>query len=294
MNIGFIGAGKAGIALGRYLADHGNTVIGYASRTTQSACEAAAITQTRSFGNCLELAQASDLLFITTPDGAISTVWQELYRAHHQGILSLSQKIIAHISGATSSEIFLHAEAVQALPCSAHPLLAFGNKENAHIQLAQAHFALEGNERAVTDVEAILNKAGNTVHRIKAADKTRYHAAAVFASNLVLAPLDRAARILENCGFSSDDAREALEPLIRGNVENFCRQGAVASLTGPVERADEATVRSHLDCLNKSERALYCALSRSLVAIAQQKHPDRDYRDWDVLLCNDESIHHER
>ena len=172
--------------------------------------------------------------------------------------------------------------------------LGLWQQRNCSYQLSQAHFALEGNACAVTQVEAILNSAGNTVHRIKAADKTRYHAAAVFASNLVLAPLDRAARILESCGFSPDDAREALEPLIKGNVDNFCRQGAVASLTGPVERADTTTVQSHLNCLNESERVLYCALSRDLVTIAQQKHPDYEYGDWDELLGNDKSIHCER
>ena len=66
MNIGFIGAGKAGTALGRYLVDHQKPVVGYASKTKLSAEKAATFTHTRCFSSAQELASASDLLFIST------------------------------------------------------------------------------------------------------------------------------------------------------------------------------------------------------------------------------------
>ena len=284
MNIGFIGAGKAGTALGRYLVDHNHAVVGYASASYTSAQSAASFTQSYAFTSIIELAQASDLLFITTPDGAIPSVWHDLVDAHRAGKLSLSSKIFVHCSGCCSSEVFVKAHDVGAWVCSAHPLLAFGDKEAAFVQIASAHFSVEGDDQALEVVVPLLQSLGNVVHVLNAADKTHYHAAAVFASNLVLAPLDVAAKLLEQCGFSDVDARCALAPLVRSNVENFLKLGASGALTGPVERADLSTVKDHLQVLNSKQMALYCALTQTLIEIAKQKHPNRTYEGWSEVL----------
>ncbi len=283
MNIGFIGAGKAGTALGRYLENHQQSVVGYASKTKLSAEKAAALTRSRCFSSAQELACASDLIFISTSDGALSSVWHELCRACDAGNLSLEGKIVAHLSGCVASTIFEGAATYKASVCSAHPLLAFGDAQTAHKQLSTAHFSLEGGAQAVDVVSKLLKKLGNAVHLMQANDKTRYHAAAVFASNLVLAPLDTAVKILSTCGFSEHEARCALEPLITGNIETFCKSGAAAALTGPVERNDKATVEAHLESLDSDSANLYRALTKTLVGIAKEKHPERTYDAWNDL-----------
>lgn len=283
MNIGFIGAGKAGTALGRYLVYHHNVVVGYASRTEASAQEAASITHTRYFVSALELAKASDLIVISTPDSALSLVWDELSLAHDQGEIVLTSKIVIHLSGCSTSAVFDGAHDRGVSVCSAHPLLAFGSKDFAHEQLASAHFSLEGDQEALDRVIPILKNAGNAVHILRAEDKALYHAAAVFASNLVLAPLNTSVHLLGNCGFSEEDARKALTPLIRENIENFCRQGAAFSLTGPVERGDDKTIAAHLTVLDKQSKELYCTLSQALVSIAQEKHPERTYESLKAI-----------
>lgn len=284
MNIGFIGAGKAGTALGRYLVDHNHTVVGYASASYTSAQSAASFTQSSAFASNIELVQASDLVFITTPDGVISSVWHELLDAHHAGSLSLTSKLVFHCSGCCSSKVFVNAHDVGVWVGSAHPLLAFGNKETAHVQVASAHFSVEGDARALEVVVPLLKSLGNTVHVLNAADKNRYHAAAVFASNLVLAPLDTAVKLLEQCGFSEVDARAALKPLVCENIENFFHLGAPGALTGPVERADLSTVENHLQVLDSNQTALYCVLTQILIEIAKQKHPNRTYEGWTEVL----------
>ncbi len=284
MNIGFIGAGKAGTALGRYLENNHKLVVGYASKTKRSAEEAAACTHSRCFSSAPELASASDLIIISTSDGALSGVWHELCCTCDEGDLSLEGKIVAHLSGCTSSAVFKEAAKYNASVCSAHPLLAFGDALTAHKQLEAAHFSLEGDAHAVDAVSALLKELGNPVHIMQAKDKTRYHAAAVFASNLVLAPLDTAVNILSTCGFSEEEARGALEPLIKGNIENFCSKGAAAALTGPVERDDKGTVIAHIESLDSDSANLYRALTQTLVDIAKKKHPERTYENWNDLL----------
>ena len=78
MNIGFIGAGKAGTALGRYLVDNNASVVGFASKTYSSACQAASFSRSSAFSSTLDLVRRCDFVFITTPDSVISIVWREL------------------------------------------------------------------------------------------------------------------------------------------------------------------------------------------------------------------------
>ncbi len=276
MNVGFIGAGKAGSALGRYFAEHKIYVVGYYDCDHSAAQFAASQTESTCFNTQFELANASDLIFITVPDGIIAKVWDELRRADSAREM-LGEKIICHCSGCMTSAVFDGADEVGVHRCSAHPLLAFSDPACALDDLARAHITLEGDETAVHAVGELFKQLGNPIHLIEAADKVRYHAAAVFASNLVLAPLDTAAKLMETCGFTADAARDALQPLIEGNVHSFCEKGARNALTGPVERNDISTVENHLAALDNGEAQLYRALTKSLINLAKEKHPDRDY-----------------
>ena len=125
---------------------------------------------------------------------------------------------------------------------------------------------------------------GNTVKIISAADKTLYHAAAVFVSNLPIALTQIGADILMRCGFDYDSARRALAPLIVGSAGNAASKGAVNALTGPVERGDVGTVSAHLDSINDSEKEIYLLLTNKLVDIASEKNPDRDYTKLRKIL----------
>ena len=79
MRAGFIGAGKVGFTLGKYLAMHGIEISGYYSRTPASAKEAAEFTQSRYYTSIEEITKDSDTLFLTVPDGAIGEFRQFLF-----------------------------------------------------------------------------------------------------------------------------------------------------------------------------------------------------------------------
>ena len=72
MRIGFIGAGKVGYSLGRYLKEHHISISGYYSRSLQSAMDAAEFTGTNFYSTLDELVKDSEVLFITVPDGVIT------------------------------------------------------------------------------------------------------------------------------------------------------------------------------------------------------------------------------
>ncbi|MCD8119419.1 MAG: DUF2520 domain-containing protein [Lachnospiraceae bacterium] len=322
MKTGFIGAGRVGFSLGKYLVSHRVTVSGYYDHTPEHAAQAAEFTGTKAFRTPGELTEDCDLLFLTTPDGVIRDVWDEIrdesvrkasaYQdesagqpgAHRDDIalksgvirdnvsqcmrelseLPLAGKIICHCSGSLTSEIFEGIRETGAVGCSLHPMLAFSDRYESYRQLENAFFTVEGDERAVAQMTELFESLGNRVCPIEADKKALYHTAASVLSNQVVAVLDTGYRLLMQCGFSEEEARSASERLVRGNVDHVIRDGCVQALTGPIERGDAETVRKHLGCLEGEDRRMYRVLGRKLTEVAQAKHPEKDYGEIGQIL----------
>ena len=268
MKIGFIGAGKVGTSLGRLFVQHDLEVTGYYSRTPEHAEQAAEFTQSRSFDTLEDICQASDTLFLTTPDGVISQMWNTIAK------LPIKSKCICHCSGALPSSVFTDAETLGVQVCSVHPLLAVSDRFSSWEQLEGAFFTLEGT--CAAEMDALMHRCGAQTATIAAEDKARYHLAACVVSNLAVGLSDWGMQLLTQCGFTAQQAQTALSPLILGNAQAICAKGPRDALTGPAERGDLGTIRSHMNCLSFGEQQLYALLTRRLCDIAQRKHPDRD------------------
>lgn len=279
MRIGIIGAGKVGFTIGKYFSTHGLQVSGYYSRTAEASMEAAHFTGSRSFSEINELARQSDVLFLTVPDGSITSVYQSIDPEMLQG------KLIGHTSGALSSEdAFPGIENTGASAFSVHPLFAVSDRYHAYEQLPDVFFAIEGKQQALDIIKPVFQKIGLHVQEIDPKSKVRYHCAAAAASNLVNALLLMSTQMLRDCGFTDENARAALSPLVTLNVQQALKNGVTASLTGPVERADAGTIRKHLECLSGEQKHAYCLLSEMLIPAAQEKHPERNYQSITALL----------
>lgn len=282
MRAGFIGAGKVGFSLGKYLAEGGIALSGYYSKSPASAKEAAAFTGSRYYETLAELVKDSDTLFITVPDGCISEVWDDMRS------LPIEDKNICHCSGSIPSTVFFNAEERGAYRYSMHPLYAISSKYESYKELSKAYFAIEGSPARLDEMRQHFEKLGNRVGIISPEVKTLYHAAAVMVSNQMIALADMGAQLLQKCGFEKKDAEKALAPLILGNAEAVTSVGPEKALTGPCERGDTKTVAAHLNALaaevaaeSLDEEILqsYRALSKRLVKIAERKNPSRDYRN---------------
>ena len=94
------------------------------------------------------------------------------------------------------------------------------------------------------------------------------------ASNLVIGLYKLAADNLSQCGFTPDEAEQALKPLFQNNAENLMAYGMRDALTGPVARGDVETVKKHLSVLQGSSLDAYKAPTRALIELTEQK-PDR-------------------
>ena len=237
MVIGFIGAGRTGCTLGKYLFGYA-TVAGYYSRTWQSADDAATFTQSRAFCDLETLVNNCDTIFITTPDGVISEVWECI--RHY----NLKDKIVCHFSGSLSSGIFSKSGSTGASCCSVHPMYAFSSKYTSYLQFNTACLSVEGQERAVQEMKKLFEALHHKVFVINPCDKAKYHAAAV----------------------------------ILNNVNSVLENGTAQALTGPVERGDISTVERHIGILNDENTLnIYKSLGKVLVSIAESKNPGKDY-----------------
>lgn len=279
IKIGIIGAGRVGCSIGKYLIEQGQALTGYYSKSKKSVEQAATFTGTRAFSSLEEIVKLCDVIWITTPDSEIAPVWESIRN------LSEQDKIVCHFSGSLSSVVFSNRNGSGIKACSIHPMYAFNDKFTSYLQLKNVIFTIEGDDSATREMKKLFEGLGNRVFLISPEHKTRYHAAAVTASNLMIGLYQMSLDMLAGCGFDEDTARALLTPLVRGNVEKMLSSSPKDALTGPVERGDCGTIEKHLKALPWQERETYLALSARLLPLAKQKNPERDYRPVEDLLA---------
>ena len=235
-----IGGGRAGRSLAGALEAAGWEVVGVLGR-----------------GDDPRLAAAdTDLVVIATPDAAIAEV--------AAAIEPRAGAVVAHLSGASGQRVFEGLGHTRTAVL--HPLVAMPDPVTGARRLAAgAWFAVAGDPlitRAVDDL-------GGRWFEVAEADWVAHHAAAVIASNHVVAVLGQAERVAASAGVPFAVYLE----LVRATLDNVIELGPAAALTGPAARGDEATVAAHLAALDPAEREGYAAvadLARRLAASRTQ------------------------
>ena len=280
--IGFIGSGKVACSLGKYFQLHQILISGYYSKKKSSSEFAASRTNTVSYDQISQLVEDSNIIFITVPDDQIGPVWKQLLDQVPPMIRK--GKCVFHCSGIHSSKLFEESEHQQIQVGSLHPICAISDREIGYQSLEKAIFSYEGNEKGKDVIRELLRRTGNTGVEVEASQKVRYHAAAVFSSNLVIGLLKEGMDILVDCGFTQLQAEAAVVSLAIGNMKNIETQGIENALTGPIERNDFQTVQLHLAALNEQEGLIYRSLSKKIIFIAEKNHPDRDYTKIKEIL----------
>ena len=270
-----IGAGRVGSSLGLYFFDNNYISLeGFYSKSRQSASYSAGLTKTKAFTSIKEIVDTCNIIFVTTGDDQIARVWKDLKN------YDLNQKIICHCSGSLSSEVFSSREK-NYYSASIHPMLAISSKDKSYKDLKEAFFTLEGDRKALEVLAKNLDILYNPYKIIDTKDKSGYHLSTVCISNMVVGLSYMAEKILKTYDFTSQEARKSLEVLAKKNMENIFLNGPIDVLTGPIERADTSTIRSHIDYLEESdlakEREIYLDMGLLLVEIAKSKNPQRDY-----------------
>jgi len=186
----------------------------------------------------------ADVVLLCVPDTAI---------ADTSRCLAPGRAWVGHVSGATP----LAALEPHERRFSLHPLQTF-DRSGDPAQLEGAWAAITGE---TADALAVARELAETLglqpFELADADRTLYHAGAVFASNY-LVTLQRAAVRL---GVPA----EGLVPLMRGTIDHGFE------LTGPIARGDRATVEAHEQAIRERHpelEQLYETLAEATAAIA--------------------------
>jgi len=266
-NIGFIGAGTTGTALAVGLAQRGYPVVGVSSRSLSSAEKLAArITGCKVYSQAQQLADAAQLIFITTPDDAISIVAAEV--KWHDG------QSIVHCSGAHSVDILEAAKQYGARTGCFHPLQTFASVDQAIDNIPGSTFAIEAEEPLASILKEMATALEGDWVILKAGDKVLYHAAAVMACNYLVTLVKLATDLWQTFDVPPAQAIKALMPLLRGTLSNIENVGLPNCLTGPIARGDLGTIGRHLESLSRQAPSLleiYKELGSETVPIALAK-----------------------
>jgi predicted short-subunit dehydrogenase-like oxidoreductase (DUF2520 family) len=263
LKIGFIGAGKAGKALGLYFINHGLEIEGYYSKTFQSAKDAAQLTETKAFETIKSLAEDCEIIFITVPDHALTDIDGQISLLMNKGVIN-TKKCCIHISGAYPSDCLTRINAAGCLVGCMHPLQSFGEPKADALQLEKTYFSIEGTKKAVDIIKKILHKTGGRYSLISPEEKPLYHAGACVISNYLVTLIDSGMKYFEAAGMDRKMIFQAISPLIMSTLNNITKKDTKEALTGPIVRGDFNTLSVHLKAIEKelpSELELYKTLA---------------------------------
>ena len=258
MKIGIIGTGRLGISLGRYLRYRNISISGYLKREGKENIIDLSKLELRSFKSYTDITAQSDIILIAVPDDEIINVWNKLSKEN------IADRCVIHTSGALSSEIFSHAKELGAETASLHPMMTFSSIDTEIKSMEEMSLVLEGDS---PQAKKLMERLGNKYFSVEKKFKMRYHLAGVYASNLIIPMIHRGIMNLERCGFSEEEAKNILLPLVGKTVENIGIKGIKDSVTGPLHRGDLNTLKGHLNSQEVWERDLYLAGSRELLKI---------------------------
>lgn len=229
-----IGPGRLGRALADALASRAIEVTGPLGR-----------------GDLPSVLQPSDVLLLCVPDAEIARVASVIPPG----------PLVGHCAGALTLDVLSPHDGF-----SMHPLLAITG-EGTRFDGAAA--AVAGRTpRALSTARALADRLGMLPIEIDEANRTLYHAAAVVASNYLVALEETAAAIGSHVGLE----RRHLARLAESALTNWARDGA-RSLTGPVVRGDEAVVARQREAVAEADAALlplWDALTARTRAIAAE------------------------
>jgi len=265
LKIGFIGTGTVATALAVGLSNKGYPVVAVSNRSLESARNLARLPRgCQALPNNQDVADAADLIFITTPDDVIASVAAEV--KWHSG------HSVVHCSGADSTDILAPAKKAGALVGVLHPLQTFASLRQEN--LPGTFFSLEAEEPLLTTLRDITTALGGRYIEIKAGDKVVYHAAAVLACNYLVTLVKLATDLWQTFNIPPEQAIQALLPLVRGTISNIDAVGIPQCLTGPIARGDTGTVKKHLNALREMAPELtqiYQELGLKTISIALAK-----------------------
>lgn len=253
-----VGPVRAGTTISAALVAAGYRCVAVAGRPGSPSVPRAASRFDAPVTEVADAGRNADVVVLATPDAALRAVATELVPGLRAGAL------VVHLAGSRGVDALepITAARDDIAVGALHPLQTLTGDPTA----------LQGSWAAVAGPPAVRHLAGMLglqPFTVAADQRAGYHAAAVVASNHVVALLAQVERLATRAGVPF----EAFEPLVSRSVANGFAAGPAAALTGPVARGDIDTVQRHLDAIGDDEQRAYRALADAARRLAGRDEP---------------------
>lgn len=255
-----VGPGRAGTTIGLALQAAGYQALAVAGRAPDAASTRAAAAALGCRCSLVsEVGHGAATVIIATPDAAIERTAEAIADSLEPGSL------VVHLAGSRGIDVFdaLTRDRPDVRVGALHPLQTLPGTGRGVDVLAGSWAAVAGDARVAEIAEALQLE----VFEISDADRARYHATAVVASNHLVALIGQVERMAK----SIDVPLAAFAPLLRAALENAIELGPTDALTGPVARGDLETVERHLAALSPADRDAYRAMAREAARLSGRR-----------------------
>ena len=240
LDVGVVGTGRVGAALGAALARAGHRVVAASGGSPASRDRAAALLPGTALVPPADVVAAADLVLLAVPDDALADLVAALAPALRPG------QLVAHTSGRHGLAVLEPAARAGALPLALHPVLPFSGTAADLDRLVGASVGVTCPDRLRDVAQSLVDDLGGRVEWVPEERRALWHAALAHAANHLTTLVNSSADLLREAGAQRPDL--VLGPLVETALAGSLSRGD-AALTGPVARGDAGTVRAHLDVL---------------------------------------------
>jgi len=262
--VNFIGCGKLGKVIASLLWINNAALINGIVNTSLESSEKVIklIGQGSAYNKIAEL-PAGDIYFITTCDDAIQSVCMELASTLPQGA------IVIHCSGTLSSDILNVVKQYSCYVASIHPIKSFANTQDSIDSFTGTYCALEGEGNAIDVIKPLFEKIGGNVFHIDKHNKKLYHIAGVIGNNYLVTLHYYALQAYLAAGIDKTTAKNILAMLMTDTLKNTKKLDNEKLLTGPIQRGDIETIKTHMSFLNNQLmiKSIYSTLGLATLPI---------------------------
>jgi predicted short-subunit dehydrogenase-like oxidoreductase (DUF2520 family) len=258
LTVGIVGVGRVGSALGAALARAGHQIVAVSGVSAASLQRAERLLPGVPILAPDEVVAAADFVLLAVPDDVLRPLVAGLAttEAWREG------QLVAHTSGAQGIDVLDPAAARGVLPLALHPVMTFTGRPEDVDRIEGATFGVTAPDELRPVAESLVVEMGGEPVWVPERARPLYHAALTIGANHLVTLVNDALGLLDDAG--AEQPARLLAPLLSVALDNALRLGD-AALTGPVSRADVATLTTHLRTLAADEPDVlpsYVAMAR--------------------------------
>lgn len=253
LGIGIIGAGRVGAVLGAALRATGHAVVGATGISPETLERIDVLLPGVPVLEPQEVVERSELVLIAVPDDELPKVVTGLAElgAWQPGQIAL------HVSGAHGIGVLEPARRQGVIPIAMHPAMTFTGTSLDLSRLDGTTFAVTAPTPVLPIGQALVVEMGGEPVILEEENRGLYHAGLAHGANHLVVLVAQAAAALQAAGVENPGL--TLGPLLHASLDGALRAAnghgnPIATLTGPVVRADFGTVARHVATLDQLAR----------------------------------------